>query len=151
MKGTTREVKTKKNKKKPLSLRVLAEEHHRRCTSLDGKNEPFNKSYITPEIHHLWHIIAGNLNAMQFTELLNKHTPNPSIKNAKPTNVVLECGFINGSPVVKSGGNATRKKENFDRVWLLMFEDMNSFEDTIAYINYVLLDPSYHIYCIKQI
>lgn len=127
---------TKKRQKKQ---QVLTEEHHRRPRSLGGSNAPSNISYIPTKKHMAWHVLVGNMNAYQIAECLNACTQ-------KPKNVSITCQFINGQKVEKLGQNNSKNTHKIHKAWKELFDDCETFELVVAYINNTLLDPSYHLY-----
>jgi len=118
--------------------RIITEEHHRRPRSLGGTENPANISYIKSKPHKAWHVLVGNMNAIQICDFLNH------IKE-KPKNTNVTCVFINGTPVFKKGENNSKNRSKIHRAWEVLFMD-RSFEEAIEYINNVLFDPSYHLY-----
>jgi hypothetical protein len=119
------------------------QEHHRRPRSIGGTSKPANISYLNEHPHRDWHTIVGNMNAYQICNLLNK-------LKYKPDDVILVCKFINGSEVKGHGLHNSKNKHKIDAAWKNLFGDLE-FTDIIEYINYVLLDPSYHIYIEKPL
>lgn len=123
--------------------RVVTEEHHRRPRSLEGSNAPANISYIEKRKHDAWHILVGNMNVYQIAEYFNE-TP------YKPENIKIRCELINGSEVKKEGENNSKNMSKIKKAWNILFVDCENFEQIIAYVNSVLLDPSYHLYLEKK-
>lgn len=126
---------------KPKVL-TITEEHHRRPRSIGGSSNPGNISNVTPEQHRAWHVLFGNMNAMQICDLINK-------SEFIPINLELVCKFINGKRVEKTGKNNSKNKNKRKEAWKKLFNRM-SFRASIAYINSTWLDPSYHIYVLKK-
>ncbi len=118
--------------------RILTGEHHRRARSLGGTESPANISLVRNKQHSAWHVLVGNMNAIQICDWLNH-------SKFKPENKKVVCVFINGVPVEKKGENNSRNKSKIDKAWKVLFGELN-FEDSMSYINNVLLDPSYHFY-----
>jgi len=121
--------------KKSESLMTI---HHRRPISLGGLDRPWNISYITHEIHKAWTIVAGNMNAEQICNYINT--------NYKPKGVTLICMFINGHPCKQTGFCGSNDIKISSYGWRILFKGFTRFQDKIAFINNVLLDPSYRFY-----
>lgn len=121
--------------------------HHRRPSSLGGTNSPSNKSYVDNALHSSWHNIFGNMNAYQIANHINfLDIP------YKPQNIYVVCKFINGEEVAKTGSsnkNFTKNEAKMMESWYKLFSKIKSFEEIVAYINNVWLDPSYHLYIRK--
>lgn len=117
---------------------ILTEGHHRRPESLGGTNSPANISYVEKKLHDAWARLVGNMNAYQICDFIN-------YSEFKPKNVKIVCEFINGTPVTKKGGNNSTRESKVREAWKILFGNL-SFTETIAYINNVWLDPSYHFY-----
>lgn len=122
-------------------LQVVTEEHHRRPTSLDGSSNPGNLSYVKGVDHRNWHTMVGNMNAFQIADFIN-HLD----ESYKPENLIVECKFINGTQVRGKGkGNNSKNKKKIANAWTALFGEF-SFTESIAWINNIWLDPSYHLY-----
>lgn len=132
-----------KERKKKKKVTAICEEHHRRQRSLDGKDNPGNISYVGGRDHKAWHVLVGNMNAYQIRDFIN-HLES----KYKPANLKIACKFINGTKVIKKGGNNSHNTNKIDKAWDRIFGAM-SFYDAIAYINSVWLDPAYHFYVRK--
>lgn len=118
--------------------------HHRRPRSLGGDNAPYNKSYVDNILHSSWHNIFGNMNAYQIANHINLFDI-----PYKPNNIYIVCKFINGEEVLKNGSsnkNFTKNESKMMESWYKLFCKTKNFEEIIAYINNVWLDPSYHLY-----
>lgn len=126
-------------KKKTKKTQVMTEEHHRRARSLGGSNHPSNISYIPAEKHGAWHVLVGNMNAYQIADFFNSCTE-------KPKDITISCCFINGVEVLKKGENNSRNPKKILKAWKTLFCDCETFEEMMAYVNNILLDPSYHFY-----
>ncbi|HLP86793.1 MAG TPA: hypothetical protein VK153_02890 [Candidatus Paceibacterota bacterium] len=103
-----------------------------------GTEAPSNISYLKGKIHKAWHVLVGNMNALQICDFLN-HI------EFKPENINITCVFINGTPVILKGKNNSKNPTKIRRAWETLFKGLE-FKDAIAYINNQLLDPSYHLY-----
>lgn len=121
---------------------TMTEEHHRRPRSLGGTIEPGNISYVTPTSHKHWHTLVGNMNAIQICDHLNRILP-------MPKGMKLICKFINGVKVESKGEQHSRKSKKIENARKALFKELD-FKATIAYINNVWLDPSYHLYIRKK-
>ena len=121
---------------------ISAEEHHRRPRSIGGTNLPGNTVYVVAKKHRAWHILFGNMNALQICRSLNK---NPY----KPEGKKIVCKFINGVEITKEGANQSKKATKISFAWKTLFEDLE-FKDIISYINGTWLDPSYHFYIRRE-
>jgi hypothetical protein len=117
---------------------VLTQKHHRRPRSLKGSDDPSNISFVPPELHKEWHIMFGNMNAIQICQVINNYS-------WKPEDKILKCRFINGSRVKKRGRGNSHKEQRCQQAWDKMFKGLD-FYQAINYINSVWLDPSYHFY-----
>ena len=124
---------------KKQKISILAQDHHRRPSSIGGTDRPSNISYIPGEKHNAWHILVGNMNAYQIAEYFDtcEH---------KPQGIKVICTFINGTEVGKTGENNSKNIYKIRRAWKTLFADCENFEQIIAYVNNALLDPSYHLY-----
>lgn len=114
--------------------------HHRRPGSLDGTESPSNISEVDEKLHAHWHTLFGNMNAYQICNTINMHH--------KPKGITVTCKFINGREVQKTGGQESKKDSKRTRAWNKLFGNM-SFEEIIAYINNVWIDPAYHFYIVE--
>lgn len=124
---------------------VSAQEHHRRPRSLDGTEDPANKSLVPAKKHRAYHVIFGNMNAYQVRDAINY-----SKFIGKPDDMVVICKFINGKRVNKKGENNSKKTKKVVRAYQILFEGIDDFRDKIAYLNSTFLDPAYHFYIRKK-
>lgn len=118
-------------RKKPIA----AEEHHRRPRSLGGSNDLSNIAYVKGTPHKKWHILFGNLNAVQICNALNA-------SKWKPIRITVVCEFLGGEQVSVMGWEKSTNEENCDKAWKKLFRGQ-TFSETIAYMNNVWLDPAY--------
>ncbi len=114
--------------------------HHRRAKSLNGSKSVANISYVLQNLHVLWHVLFGNMNAEQICNEIN-------MSEWKPKGVTVVCRFINGSRVMLCGAYASENKGKRNYAWSTLFRGMY-FEEAIDFINSTWLDPSYHLYII---
>ncbi len=122
-----------------VEIEERLEEHHRRPEGLGGTNKPSNISFVPIDQHKAYHVLYGSLNAYQTADKINK---------TAPTGFMVVCEFINGVEVKKRGRHDSKNPRKLRKAEEVVFGDM-SFEDKIAYINNVWLDPSYHLYIVK--
>jgi hypothetical protein len=120
------------------------EEHHRRPRSLGGSTNTPNISYVNDKMHKAWHVLFGNMNAMQICKDLNK------IKDFVPEGFTIVCKFINGTRVEKFGQNSSKNKNKRSYALYVLFKGLMNFEEKIQFINNTWLDPSYHFYTRKK-
>ncbi len=113
-------------------------EHHRRPRSLEGLDDDTNKAYVDPIKHRNWHVIFGNMNAHQICDWINH-------SDIKPSNVKLECMFINGHPVTKKGAHNSKSKTRCQQAWIKVFGENTTFEEQITIINHTWIDGSYRL------
>lgn len=121
---------------------VLTQKHHRRPRSLKGSEDPSNISYVLPKQHKEWHVMFGNLNAIQICQVINQYP-------WKPDDRILKCRFINGDPVRKRGKGNSNNERRCQQAWDIVFEGLD-FSQAVGYINSVWLDSSYHFYIRKK-
>ena len=119
---------------------VVTNPHHRRARSIGGTSAPANISFVKKDDHAHWHLIFGNMNAFQIANRINQMND-----SCKPSDLKVICVFINGSQVQKWGGNNSKNKSLIKKSWDYLFNGLD-FKQTIAYINNVWFDPSYHLY-----
>lgn len=81
------------------------------------------------------------MNAFQIKDELNEWFA--------PKRKKVVCKFINGSKVIQTGGQQTKKKSKREKAFQLLFKDM-TFSQAIDYINSVWLDSSYHFYILSK-
>lgn len=126
----------------PMGHKIFkTEEHHRRPRSLGGSVKDFNISYVQHEPHMAWHVLFGNLNAMQICQKINSSI-------YIPKGLRLECRFINGSRVILEGSHDSNRGTKVDKAWKTLFKGSN-FNQIVPYINSTWLDSSYHLYIRK--
>lgn len=136
-------MKNRNRRKKNAIKGNQVEEHHRRSRSLDGTSKKFNISLVPSNDHMNYHVIAGNMNAMQFSEKINGF-------HLAPIGKLVKCRFINnGTRVEKSGREDSKDISKVNLAWKSLFPDPKmSFEEKIAILNNIWIDPSYQFYIV---
>lgn len=108
--------------------------HHRLPRSLGGHDGGKNIISVCRRNHNLWHLIFGNMHALQIKEQIVKHfLPNPEI--------VLSCTVEDPGKIIYGGNHACRmsvRHQAWDSLFFTMDEDR-----ILAYINNVWLDPNF--------
>lgn len=121
----------------------ITEKHHRRPRSLDGSDDPSNIYRLPPNSHKNWHILAGNMNAMQICRVVNAFPWVVSL------GVYLKCVLINGDVCRKKGKHNSTNEQRCQMAWDNLFKGLN-FVQSVSFMNSALIDPSYHFYIKKR-
>lgn len=122
---------------------ISTEVHHRRPRSVGGTNSPSNISYVPSRKHNNYHTIFGDFNIFQVADKINAYF--------RPLGYLVYVKFINGDEVKKKGfGHDSKNIDKLLSAWEELFGEDCSFEECIAQLNAIWIDPSYHLY-IKRV
>lgn len=122
---------------------LITQRHHRRPRSLGGSNDPANIYYLPIASHKSWHVLVGNMNAMQACKTIN------SFPWVKSEGVYLKCRFINGNACRKRGRHNSKNLRLCQQAWDQLFKGLD-FVQSVSYMNSALIDSSYHFYIRKK-
>lgn len=109
--------------------------HHRKPTSVGGKNHSRNISFVPLYRHRAWHVLYQDLEAAQIIELFQTDYEIHGIDVVKsPLLKMLHEGYANN----------TAEKIKRNKAWYTLFEG-KSLEEITHEINTVWIDPDYEI------
>lgn len=113
--------------------------HHLRPRSLLGKDVSQNISYVCSKKHAAWHVLFGNMHALQIAcELNNKYLKETVFTihmKGKPDHIIL-------------GGNDSNNLLKKRKAWEILFPTINELE-ICEQINKLWIDPKYYFQAVK--
>lgn len=122
---------------------VVTQIHHRRPRSLDGTSYLYNISHVPPELHRNWHIMFGNMNALQISHTIN------SFRWVEKNGLYVKCRLINGDVCEKLGRHNSTNEQKCRQAWDIMFKGLD-FSQAVKSMNSTWIDPSYHFSVTKR-